>query len=77
MLWAAATAIRHGSKIDSIGFYVNGEGSKLSVARELALRVLVVPAGEASSERVFSCCWLVRCCASSLRTAHTLRSNIL
>jgi hypothetical protein len=54
MLWAAATAIRHGSKIDSIGFYVNGEGSKLSVARELALRVLVVPAGEASSERVFS-----------------------
>lgn len=53
-LWATSRAINQGAKVDSIDFYVNGDGAKLSAARELALRVLVVPAGEASSERVFS-----------------------
>jgi hypothetical protein len=53
-LWAASEAIRTGANVDSIDFYVNGDGAKLSAASELALRVLVVPAGEASSERVFS-----------------------
>lgn len=53
-LWATSKAIQGGTNVDSIDFYVNGDGSKLSAARDLALRVLIVPAGEASSERVFS-----------------------
>lgn len=52
-LWATSNAIATGTAIESIDFYVNGDGSKLSAARELALRVLIVPAGETSSERVF------------------------
>jgi hypothetical protein len=69
-LWATSRAIGSGAKVDSIDFYVHGDGAKLTAASELALLVLVVPAGEASSERVFSA-------AASLYAAHTLRTHIL
>jgi hypothetical protein len=39
---------------DAIAFYTTGDGKKFELAAFVALRVLVVPAGEAQSERVFS-----------------------
>ena len=53
-LWQASEAISKGAVIDPIAFYVTGDASKLTAARSLALHLFTIPAGEASSERVFS-----------------------
>ena len=47
---ADAVAVDH----DPIAWYLTGPGAAFPTARAVALAVLTVPAGEASSERVFS-----------------------
>jgi len=41
-------------ELNALEFYMNGAGKQFVHAAHVALRVLVVPAGEAESERVFS-----------------------